>query len=94
MLRSNGIRTVVVGGCTTEGCVESTARDAMFCDHYVVVADDCVGSDDKEQHDASMLLMRHRFDMASGARIAEEWRAAGRAGTPGADDAGRGDSEE
>ena len=27
MLRSNGIKTVVVGGCTTEGCVESTARD-------------------------------------------------------------------
>jgi nicotinamidase-related amidase len=76
LLRSNGIQTVVVGGCTTEGCVESTARDAMFCDHYVVIADDCVGSDDKEQHDASMLLMSHRFDMASVAEIAAVWRAA------------------
>ena len=76
LLRSNGIQTVVVGGCTTEGCVESTARDAMFCDHYVVIADDCVGSDDKEQHDASMLLMSHRFDMASGSEIAAVWRAA------------------
>src|SRR6201999_1612271 len=69
LLRSNGIRTVVVGGCTTEGCVESTARDAMFCDHYVVIADDCVGSDDEKQHDASMLLMSHRFDMASSPEI-------------------------
>jgi len=77
VLRSNGIQTVVIGGCTTEGCVESTARDAMFSDHYVVIAEDCVGSDDKRQHDASMLLMRHRFDMASGPRIAAVWRAAG-----------------
>jgi nicotinamidase-related amidase len=75
LLRSNGVRTVVVTGCTTEGCVESTARDAMFSDHYVVVADDCVGSDDKKQHDASMLLMRHRFDLASSAEIAAVWRA-------------------
>ncbi|HEY2067075.1 MAG TPA: isochorismatase family cysteine hydrolase [Gemmatimonadaceae bacterium] len=88
LLRSNGIRTVVVGGCTTEGCVESTARDAMFCDHYVVIAGDCAGSDDKEQHDASMLLMRHRFDMAEGTQIADVWRAAGR------DGAARRDSEE
>ena len=74
LLRSNAIQTVVVGGCTTEGCVESTARDAMFNDHYVVVASDCVGSDDRAQHDASMLLMKHRFDMASADELAEAWR--------------------
>lgn len=75
LLRSNGIQTVVVGGCTTEGCVESTARDAMFSDHYVVIADDCVGSDDRQQHDASMLLMSHRFDMAGSSEIAAVWHA-------------------
>jgi nicotinamidase-related amidase len=80
LLRSNGIKTVVVGGCTTEGCVESTARDALFCDNYVVIAGDCVSSDDKQQHDASMLLMRHRFDMASSSEIAAIWRAAERNG--------------
>ncbi|HEY2067100.1 MAG TPA: isochorismatase family cysteine hydrolase, partial [Gemmatimonadaceae bacterium] len=94
LLRSNGIRTVVVGGCTTEGCVESTARDAMFCDHYVVIADDCVGSDDKEQHEASMLLMRHRFDMASSTEIADLWRAAGSDGRTESDGAARRDGEE
>lgn len=73
LLRSNGIRTVVVAGCTTEGCVESTARDAMFSDYYVVIAEDCVGSDDKEQHDASMLLMRHRFDLATADQISMVW---------------------
>ena len=73
LLRSNGIKTVVVGGCTTEGCVESTARDAMFNDYYVVIAEDCVASDDKAQHDASMLLMRHRFDIAPGDEIKRIW---------------------
>jgi nicotinamidase-related amidase len=74
LLRSNGITTVVVGGCTTEGCVESTARDAMFSDHYVVIAADCVASDDKAQHDAAMLLMRHRFDLATAAEISAVWQ--------------------
>jgi nicotinamidase-related amidase len=74
LLRSNGIKTVVVGGCTTEGCVESTARDAMFNDYYVVIAEDCVASDDRAQHAASLLLMRHRFDLATGAQIQCVWR--------------------
>jgi nicotinamidase-related amidase len=73
LLRSNGIKTVVVCGCTTEGCVESTARDAMFNDYYVVIAEDCVASDDPAQHEASLLLMRHRFDMASAEAILGVW---------------------
>lgn len=76
LLRSNGIRTVVIGGCTTEGCVESTARDALFNDLYVVIAADGVASDDREQHDASMLLMRHRFDIATAGEIASVWATA------------------
>jgi nicotinamidase-related amidase len=74
LLRSNGVKTVVFGGCTTEGCVESTARDAMFNDYYVVIAEDCVASDDRAQHAASMLLMRHRFDLARGDAIEQVWR--------------------
>jgi nicotinamidase-related amidase len=73
LLRSNGIKSVVVTGCTTEGCVESTARDAMFNDYYVVIAEDCVASDDREQHDASLVLMRNRFDIASADEILGVW---------------------
>ena len=75
LLRSNGIESVVVCGCTTEGCVESTARDALFNDYYVVVASDGVASDDRAQHEASMLLMRHRFDLADAAEIIDSWTA-------------------
>jgi nicotinamidase-related amidase len=74
LLRSNGIETVIVTGCTTEGCVESTARDAMFKDYYVVLPEDCVASDDPRQHEASLFLMRHRFDVVSSDDILTIWK--------------------
>lgn len=73
LLRSNGIKSVVMTGATTEGCVESTARDALFNDYYVVIAEDCVASDDPAQHEASLLLMRHRFDIATAEEIVAVW---------------------
>lgn len=74
LLRSNGIETVIVTGCTTEGCVESTARDALFNDYYVVLPEDCVASDDPRQHEASLFLMRHRFDVVSSDDILSTWK--------------------
>jgi nicotinamidase-related amidase len=73
LLRANGIDTILVCGCTTEGCVESTARDGMFLDYYVVVVPDCIESDTREQHEASLTLMRSRFDMFSSTEIMAAW---------------------
>lgn len=75
ILRSNAIESVVVTGLTTEGCVESTARDAMFNDLYVVIPEDCVASDDPRQHEASLLLMRNRFDVVAAHDIERVWEA-------------------
>jgi len=74
ILGSNGLETLIVTGCTTEGCVESTARDALFNDYYVVVAEDCVASDLPEQHAASLVLMRKRFDVVTSDAIVAVWR--------------------
>ncbi len=76
ILRSMNRKTVVVTGCTTEGCVESTARDALFADYYVVVPEDGVASDDQAQHEASLLLMRHRFDMTTCEELVNTWEVA------------------
>lgn len=57
VLRSNGIRTVVAVGCTTEGCVDSTVRSAGFLDYFPVVPRDCVASDNPELHKAGMLIL-------------------------------------
>lgn len=81
LLRSNGIETVVIVGCTTEGCVESTARDALFNDYYVVVPEDCVASDDPRQHEASLFLMRHRFDVTTSDAILAFWQGKQRGGS-------------
>ena len=80
LLRSNGITTLVMSGCTTEGCVDSTTRDAMFSDYYVVVAEDAVASDDRAQHEAALLLMRHRFDLATVDEVAAVWAGQDAAG--------------
>lgn len=77
LLRSNAIETVVMTGCTTEGCVESTARDALFNDYYVVLPEDCVASDDPRQHEASLFLMRHRFDVVTSDDILAVWQGVG-----------------
>ncbi len=74
LLRSNKIETVIMTGCTTEGCVESTARDALFNDYYVVLPEDCVASDDPSQHEAALFLMRHRFDIVSSHDILHNWQ--------------------
>lgn len=74
LLRSNDIESVIVTGCTTEGCVESTARDALFNDYYVVLPEDCVASDDPRQHEASLFLMRHRFDVVLSDDILSTWK--------------------
>jgi nicotinamidase-related amidase len=77
LLRSNGIRTLMVAGCTTEGCVESTVRDACFYDYFGVVVADCVGSDVPALHAASMQVMAaYRADVIGSAEIAAAWAAA------------------
>ncbi len=78
LLRSNGITNVMVAGCTTEGCVESTVRDLCFYDYFGIVLSDCVGSDSRALHDASMLVMSaYRADVATSTEVAAAWRELG-----------------
>jgi ureidoacrylate peracid hydrolase len=61
-----GIRSLIVTGCTTSICVESTVRDAMFRDYACVVLDDCTGEPighglPRSNHDASLLVIQTLF---------------------------------
>jgi len=73
LLRSNGIKTVVIVGCVTEGCVESTARDAQFFDYYTVVLRDCVATSRKDLHDAALLVMNQRMDVFDSEELLRVW---------------------
>jgi nicotinamidase-related amidase len=76
ILRSQRIETTVVIGVMTEGCVESTARDAAFYDYYVVLTPDCMASDVLAWHEASLLTMGGRHDIVPGSEIRRLWEAA------------------
>jgi nicotinamidase-related amidase len=73
VLRCNNIRTVVLTGVITQGCVESTARDAMFHDYYTVITKDCVATYNKDLHDASLKVMGSRFDMLNAGELIDIW---------------------
>lgn len=75
LLRSNGIKTLVLTGIATEVCVESTARDAFFRDYSVVIAGDCTSSFSQQRQDASHTLFDRSFGVVeSAATIADVWR--------------------
>ena len=51
-LRDRGIDTLVITGATTNGCVDSTVRDAYFRGFDVVLVADASGCYEKSIHDA------------------------------------------
>jgi ureidoacrylate peracid hydrolase len=69
-LQQLGVKTLIVTGCTTSVCVESTVRDAMFRDYACVLLSDCmaepIGQDfSRSNHDATLLLMQALFGWVS-----------------------------
>jgi ureidoacrylate peracid hydrolase len=59
-LRQMGIKYLIITGCTTSICVESTVRDAMFRDYLCVLLADCmnepIGTDlPRSNHEATLL---------------------------------------
>jgi ureidoacrylate peracid hydrolase len=66
VLRLLNTKYLVITGCTTCVCVESTMRDAMFRDYSCVLLADCAAEPighnrPTSNHDASLLLMEALF---------------------------------
>ncbi len=62
-LKSFGLRHLIVTGCTTSVCVESTIRDAMFRDYSPVLLEDCTAEPvgyglPRSNHEATLLLIQ------------------------------------
>ena len=74
ILRNNDIRTVVVIGEQTPGCVEATYRDAAYHDYYNVLIEDCVAAFDRAQHEASLLVQRARHDVCHSEEALAIWQ--------------------
>ncbi len=81
VLRSRGIRTLIVCGVTTNVCVESTTRHAFFLDYYCVVPGDCVAAYGDGSHEMALRNIDFLFgEVADGDRIIASLSA--RAGAP------------
>lgn len=74
LLRSNNIRNVVVSGLVTEGCVESTCRDASN-EYFVLVIRDCVDSRRKDLREACLKIMEHRYDVVTSEQVLKVWQS-------------------
>lgn len=70
VLRARDVRHVLVTGCTTSVCVESTVRDAMYRGYHCVVLEDCTGEPigagpPRSNHEASLLSIQILFGWIS-----------------------------
>jgi len=69
-LKIVGIKNLILVGCTTSVCIESTVRDAMFRDYVSVVLQDCTAEPDgfdfaRSNHEASLFIIQAEFGWVS-----------------------------
>jgi ureidoacrylate peracid hydrolase len=70
ILKQCGAKYLLVTGCTTSICVESTIRDAMFRDYSCVLLADCTGEPlgedfQRSNHEASLFVIQALFGWVS-----------------------------
>ncbi|WP_454619718.1 isochorismatase family protein [Bradyrhizobium cenepequi] len=60
-LTRQGVKTLLVAGCTTSGCVRASVVDAMCFGFRPVVMADCVGDRAQAPHDASLFDIGQKY---------------------------------
>jgi ureidoacrylate peracid hydrolase len=60
-LRRRGIKTLVITGVATNVCVDSTLREGFFLGYYIVLLEDCVGSNSRAGHDGTLATVRNNI---------------------------------
>ena len=61
ILRSRGIKNVLIAGTKTNVCCEATARDAMMLDFNVVILSDCTAALSDDEHRATLETFIQQF---------------------------------
>jgi len=70
ILRSLEKKYLIITGCTTSVCVESTVRDAAFRNYLPIVLEDCTAEPignglPRTNHEASLLIIKTSFGLVS-----------------------------
>ena len=70
---SNGIKSIVIVGLVTNGCVLATAIDTQSFGYYPIILRDCVVSHKSILHDAALLVMSGSKDVLDSREVLEVW---------------------
>ncbi len=77
VLRSKGIRTVIVTGIATNVCCETTARQAFLRDYYVVFTSDCTATFTPQMHETTLANIDQFFgEVATADQVMGCWQPA------------------
>jgi ureidoacrylate peracid hydrolase len=75
ILRSRGIRSLLISGVGTNVCVESTLRDGYMRDYHIVLLEDCVGATNQELHQATLQNVTLHFGSVSNSKeVIKLWK--------------------
>ena len=72
VLRSKNVETLILTGVSTEVGIEATVRHGAYLGFIPVIAEDAVGSSDKQAHEFSLEVMRKLFEVKSTKEIVQK----------------------
>ena len=72
-LRTHGVRSLVLTGIATSGCVLHTHSDALMEGYYPVVVSDAVATSDDEKHRTALDWMSRRAPAFNTEEVLEVW---------------------
>lgn len=73
ILQARDIKSVVICGTVTQGCIQATVMDASFHNYYTVLVEDGVQSYSEPLHENALTFMRSRYDTSTVDEIASIW---------------------
>jgi ureidoacrylate peracid hydrolase len=65
LLRRYDAKHLIITGCTTSVCVESTIRDAFFRDYHCILLEDCTAELNRSDHEATVQLVHETLGSVS-----------------------------
>jgi ureidoacrylate peracid hydrolase len=74
VLRTNGVRSLIMTGVATNVCVESTLRSGFMRDFEIVLVEDCTAARTRRAHEGTLENVKTHFGVvASAAEIEQMW---------------------